>query len=467
MRASKHEVGEGRAYNEDRKFVIKLRQTPTFKDLGLKEIAENFLHSEFIYVERGLRPCVEQFQMRIDRTREFGEPVLDQLNQMQLFQNIEMLYDFHKKLHQSLTILRYEGIQIFLEDLGNLMLEVIPFFRLYAQYVNKYSPNRVQDLKQSHSMFTKFIQLEEACCGNDLATLLSLPVYRLPQYMAYLAQMASRTQADTDAREELQGAITEIQKVCDEITKKQANEKKRNKVVSISKEVFNDEMNLIAPHRLFVRAGVVNLIRDKKDVGMFQSQKKEYDMWLFNDMLVLGHKGGAGIGRLLGKAGNISAVMRIEGMAVESVPNQDDEHYFTVTSTIDPAKPERWLLTTKEEKDKSKWISILTKIIDRGNADVDNIRRGEWIPTSEAFYNSIVGKANNKQLQQIRRPNYQKPNQGRRFTVGPNAQRLKGRRRSAERVLSDGGTGGTGRTTTSPHGGTGRTTTSPDRKSVV
>ena len=171
--------------------------------------------------------------------------------------------------------------------------------------------------------------------------------------------MARRTQPDTVERQELSQAIVNIQQVsafppfslrssfwrclssslplplhpvfvyptefvrqvCDEITQKRKSEKlrylfnriktecpaqrnptpnsysmiHRKMVVTISKEVFNDEVNIIAPHRfvlrscvcqvtktkshkssisLFVRAGTCQFIKDPKSVGIFQSHIK-------------------------------------------------------------------------------------------------------------------------------------------------------------------------------------------------
>lgn len=53
-----------------------------------------------------------------------------------IFQNVEHIYELHHKLYKDLREAMWE--KRLLKDMGRLMLQYTPFFRLYITYVNDY-----------------------------------------------------------------------------------------------------------------------------------------------------------------------------------------------------------------------------------------------------------------------------------------------------------------------------------------
>lgn len=69
-----------------------------------------------------------------------------------IFQNVEHIYELHHKLYKDLREAMWE--KRLLKDMGRLMLQYTPFFRLYITYVNDYGLSGIICVeRQSHGGF--------------------------------------------------------------------------------------------------------------------------------------------------------------------------------------------------------------------------------------------------------------------------------------------------------------------------
>eukprot|EP00462_Mataza_sp_D1_P019215 CAMPEP_0175140716 /NCGR_PEP_ID=MMETSP0087-20121206/11680_1 /TAXON_ID=136419 /ORGANISM="Unknown Unknown, Strain D1" /LENGTH=719 /DNA_ID=CAMNT_0016424003 /DNA_START=11 /DNA_END=2170 /DNA_ORIENTATION=+ len=379
--------------------VLNLLKMPSLANLSLAETAKKFLDSESVYVERGLRGAVESFQNRLQIRRDLNDEVINEMEEMKIFQNIKNIYDFNRKMFDELMVVRMEGLSYFIEHLGGTMVKFIPFFRMYAHYIknSRKSLEVLQVLKDS-SKFKAFLTLNEKCAGSDLKSLLSTPVNRVPQYLAYLAALHSKVPANTAAAQALHQAISDLQAVADDISKKMKEDKARSQVMLIQKLTFSDDVALVAPHRLFVKKQTLKFISTEK--SLFKKSVKEYTIWLFNDMLLIGHAESS-----MWK-GSVKHIMRTEGLKVQELPPQAAENHenaFVITSALD--KDRLQICACETSKDRDKWVrAIRTQV---RNAE-SSLVGGDYIEAADDFEAKIRKKKVRRASAMILRPERRK-----------------------------------------------------------
>jgi hypothetical protein len=106
-----------------------------FKDMTAQQVAVEFMKSEATYVNQGLKVLTESFLHRLRHHNTVKQGVLTSEELSALFLNTENIFDFNKQLLSALTALHDVSPQHLLDGLGKLMTRMIPFFKLYTQYI--------------------------------------------------------------------------------------------------------------------------------------------------------------------------------------------------------------------------------------------------------------------------------------------------------------------------------------------
>lgn len=348
------------------------------QNMTLRQAADEFLKSEQIYVERGLRVAVETFQLRIVHTRTLGEDIITEQESQQIFFSIKEIYALSRKMCSDLVDLRLEGFEKFCEDLGKTISVYIPFLKMYSQYIHNFKKanETLTNLQTINFRFERFLKLNEMCSGSKLLSLLRTPIARLPQYLAYLGTIQSKMEFENPA---LKQAISELKSVADTITKRCKDDAARQWVVEIQTKVFSDTVDIVAPHRKLVKSGVIDVILPESQVFMFKSKRKEYEIWLFNDVLLLGHNPSMLV------RGYISKIARLEGMIIEDLTGKKGEGDIHIRCDIDSID---LVLACKVKSEAAKWIKVLTKFAEKAAT----LTLGDSILNAEDFKNAILKK---------------------------------------------------------------------------
>lgn len=118
-----------------------------------------------------------------------------------LFSNIEPIRNFNEKLFKKLSFLlkSYHHNVVF----GNIMLEFLPFFKLYYFYCNEFEKNSAMIMKirsdvtnPEYKIITKWLSSLEytpALKNLDLNSMLVMPVQRLPKYVLLFKDLLKHT----------------------------------------------------------------------------------------------------------------------------------------------------------------------------------------------------------------------------------------------------------------------------------
>jgi len=242
---------------------------------------EHFLWSEKAYVEKDLRTCMDT-QQRLVAHVTVNRPII-RLNEIEkLFANFVSIYQGHEKLLEDLMAHRLEGKDYFVKKLGVIMIQFIPFFRMYTDYMTRKGERQdaLEKLPKKTKKFKDFCELEKEIHGKKLKALLKAPLERLPQYLRFMGQVHStfenkRCQPALDIME----CIKKIAEVMDDIATKAKDMKARRQVGLLQSKLFQNKINLAIPSRFVVKHEELSILVLKALAPV--------TLVLFNDIIIL------------------------------------------------------------------------------------------------------------------------------------------------------------------------------------
>eukprot|EP01084_Bolivina_argentea_P267989 455070_1 len=281
--------------------------------------SQAFLNSEREYVENGLRVGFETFLNRLEVHNKLNQPIISDDDINIIFSNYRTLYNANSKLFDDLMLLRLDGITKLRDNLGKYMVDFIPYFRIYTDYIVKKQAAIVHldKLKKSNKKFRQFVRINEVCTGRKLKAFLEEPAARLPQYLQHLAAVyvafENETGSQSEAALNLLQAIVDIKKVTDEIAVKCRDLKARLLVGALQKDVFGNKIQLLAAHRYCIsHASMHMVVHDKTD------KIKTHKFILCNDILVVSTMASSF------KSGQLIAVYPLIGLRIAREPRLSD-----------------------------------------------------------------------------------------------------------------------------------------------
>ena len=351
---------------------------PNFDGMDVRTALDAFLKSEEFYVERGLRVVCETFEQRLIVHNKLQiDSVLDPQDIGEIFLNISPIYDFNRKLYGELMKARLVGIDELMNRLGKIMSQHIPFFKLYTTYIKAQKKAQAAfETARLKKRFQQFLQINEECCGHQLAEMLTVPVMRLPQYLRFLGAIHSKMHDSDKAAMELGDALTQLLAMTDEIAETLRDEKARRMVVTLQQQWFKNNCELVSQARFFIKQGDMKIIFPK---SIFKARWKRFVFILFNDMLLWSTKKGM-------FAASIVDMHRLYGMTVTDEPNGPDygsAFKIRISGIQDSANVEL-LLSCKSDVEKQKWMQVLEACISANDDALESLA-SEQIISDEDF----------------------------------------------------------------------------------
>jgi hypothetical protein len=171
-------------------------------------------------------------------------------------------------------------------------VQFAPFLKMYSQYASnsEQSLRLLAELRGSGSgsgsgsggnaRFQAFCQQQEGearCRGQTLESLLIMPIQRVPRYQLLLAELRRQTPAGHADEAQLVRAEEVVGATARHINEHVRARQNHEALLGIQAELGN-EVDLLAPHRQFVRRGPLVKVCRASDV--------HYEFILFSDMLL-------------------------------------------------------------------------------------------------------------------------------------------------------------------------------------
>jgi len=212
-----------------------------------------------------------------------------------LFSELEVILGYNSMLLRTLSE-RIEKWSHF-QCLGDVFLKMTDFLRVYTQYVNNFnSALTTISLSKQHPQLGPFLQMcakDSRCKGLDLASLLILPIQRIPRYVLLLEDMVRHTTQNHADFPNLRNALWKMKAVAEYVNDKKREADNIHEVLNVQEKVGKiDGVNLAVPHRRYIREGFLNEIRGP-------SRNKHY-YFLFNDLLLCTKQNASVFGKVVG-----------------------------------------------------------------------------------------------------------------------------------------------------------------------
>ena len=209
--------------------------------------------------------------------------IMSQKHHKLLFSDLKTIYALNESFLHGLEAIIDGGKW----DVTNARLsapfeQFIPFFSMYQNYLNNYEA--ASQCYHEYSTKPDFIAFENharnVCDGQNLQSLIILPIQRLPRYKLLLSEIVKNTEANHIDFHNLEACLHEIGKTAKLLNERMKEYELRAKVRKIEQRFISSvSMNLVKPHRSFVKEGKLFKI-DRKGTSV------ECVFLLFSDILI-------------------------------------------------------------------------------------------------------------------------------------------------------------------------------------
>lgn len=249
--------------------------------------ARELLETERTYTE-SLGKMVDSFVVPLTALVDTPKQVVSGGDLKAVFSNCELLYGMHKTLLAKLDE-RIGQYNASTTRIGDVFIEMGPFFKLYTVYVNNYDAAlaRLTALKKNNARFATFVldvQKTPTFGGLDLISFLIMPVQRIPRYEMLLKELVKCTPADHGDYAALEQALANVKAAAQGINEAKRRAESNSKMISIGQSLKvppGVNLQLFQPHRLFVAEGTLQ-------VQEAATKVKDVVLYLFNDILIVG-----------------------------------------------------------------------------------------------------------------------------------------------------------------------------------
>lgn len=281
--------------------LVQAKETKRLKDL--LHATRETLTTEVTYVDQ-LLLLEKEFMKPIKDSTSTRTSILDSMDYMQIFMDLEIIINVNKELLKSLKdwfrfkklLNDNEPLDPNVKDqdrtLGKIFLKMTPFLKSYKNYTSKYETNfkLISERRKSNKSFRKFLEKNEFqphTKFQSLESLLILPVQRIPRYNMLLEQIIKHTKQDETDYNDLVAALALIQQVAITVNDHVKELEIRQKIIDIGNSIANS-IDIIAPSRKYVTEGVLYMISNKyglcsrfvflfSDLIIFTSVKSQND----------------------------------------------------------------------------------------------------------------------------------------------------------------------------------------------
>jgi hypothetical protein len=176
------------------------------------------------------------------------------------------------------------------QKLGDIFIDLGPFFKVYKEYVKNFEDASAYLLlmRAEYPLFAQLLdQLRETQGNMDVASFLVMPVQRMPRYKMLLEELVKITRPEHRDYSNLEQALSIIRDVAMSVNTNITEMEKKEKVVELSAEIEQCPFELVQFSRLYVT-------EENFDVRLGGSEEVEsLRVVLFNDIIVYLTRSGA------------------------------------------------------------------------------------------------------------------------------------------------------------------------------
>jgi len=165
----------------------------------------------------------------------------------------------------NVNILLLENLEVRFSDwsdqqtIGDVIKTLAHLLKLYTLYTQTYehSSELIAKKRKKDRQFEKLLEslMENPLAEKlDLTSYLILPVQRVPRYVLLLQDLINNTYKSHPDYDDLSESLKCMKLVADKINKEMNDNENKRRTLEIMK-VFNDPVNLVEAHRIFVYEG--------------------------------------------------------------------------------------------------------------------------------------------------------------------------------------------------------------------
>eukprot|EP01091_Cochliopodium_minus_P011122 TRINITY_DN3094_c0_g1_i2.p1 TRINITY_DN3094_c0_g1~~TRINITY_DN3094_c0_g1_i2.p1 ORF type:complete len:1443 (+),score=516.66 TRINITY_DN3094_c0_g1_i2:125-4330(+) len=253
-------------------------------DMKINEIRDNIVYEVFTTEQTYVQGILILCEVYIERILEWAvlkekKLVVDTFEPIS--KNLHAIYNVNNILLENLRekIVNWNNTG----TLGDVFKILTPFLKIYKLYTQQYDMMMVNlaecEKIREFNDFLKSTREMPHAFNHELRSLLITPVQRIPRYKLLLQDLVKRTDENHPDIGPLTKSLDEMSIVATEINEAIRNAENTQKIIQIQ-QLFITFVDLVAPHRKFVKEGMMQKICRKA--------RKERTFWLFNDMVVYG-----------------------------------------------------------------------------------------------------------------------------------------------------------------------------------
>jgi FYVE/RhoGEF/PH domain-containing protein 5/6 len=204
--------------------------------------------------------------------------ILSQEDAKILFSNVQQIIELNASFSYELTVSVHDPSK----TIGAVFLRFAPFFKLYIEFVQAHE-TASRKLSQLLAKNTKFRRAHDNAKalhetrGFSLASLLIMPIQRVPRYTLLIQSLNEQTPHDHMDKPSLNAAYDKMTTIANAINESCKTLERRNRIVQIEEQIEGSH-SLVAPHRYFVRQGTLYKKCRRED--------KQFVFILMNDLLL-------------------------------------------------------------------------------------------------------------------------------------------------------------------------------------
>eukprot|EP01104_Vermistella_antarctica_P011680 TRINITY_DN3293_c0_g1_i1.p1 TRINITY_DN3293_c0_g1~~TRINITY_DN3293_c0_g1_i1.p1 ORF type:complete len:1188 (+),score=330.11 TRINITY_DN3293_c0_g1_i1:280-3843(+) len=283
-----------------------------------KHICKEILSTEVNYVD-SLQMVHDHFLLPMQAHSRKGGAFTN-VEFKTIFFNINVILNINKQLLKDLQ-LRWEtwGPD---QKLGDIFLQMVDYLKVYSTYVNNY--NKAMGTFRQCRQDKDFVALLQDCINSTgkksagLQDYLIMPVQRVPRYVLLLQQLLKKTQKTHIDHSDLALALQKMLEVTVDIEEKKKDAENLERLMGLAEMISNKpaDLNIVAPHRKYVREGPLRMQREGK--------KSSVHAFLTNDMLIITRTHSGGV---------------LKGFVKDSTQGQQRSYRFVMWVALKKEKP--------------------------------------------------------------------------------------------------------------------------------
>jgi len=293
---------------------------------------------------------------------ELGKSMIPAQSIDTIFSNLPQISELSDALHTDMKEAMVNRVLI--RQIGATLLHYVPQFRLYQMYLEGYD-GAVRELaiqRQAKPEFETWMQIMEKVHNTSLASLLILPVQRLPRYVLLMKELHKQLPDQEPVKMDVADAISRLSNITSNINKSLHQADATAKVQALE-DLFDKSDKrfrpLVAPGRALVLEG--DLLKAYSGGSAHISSGARYHFCLLSDVLI--YAGGNARTKY-----KLKQVMPLKGMQANKESALDK---FVI---IGGAKTLNLKADTPTQRDA--WVDAITKQIVQNQAEDQSAMMG-------------------------------------------------------------------------------------------